>query len=189
MNLRKSLIQTVEVMLVIVFLAGCSVSVTPTTPPTSAVTPTSTVTPTYTPTETHTPRPPTATPLPPAGRIYGKVYLSDSGEPVSGVTMILFSLETGRALGVGETKTDSKGSYFFNDVQPGPYLLMLSLSKIPEYQDYPFCTDHLEEGWHAFLNVYTQEYPITLQAPDMEFAVLAGDNLQKDVDLKGIGCK
>lgn len=126
------------------------------------------------------------------GRIEGRVYRADASQPVFNATLIL--MKTGEGTGTfpanmfAETTTDIQGRYSFAQVVPGPYLLFLSLKNLPEYQNYPFCTDTLPEGWEAILTGDATT-PIALVPPNMEFSIAAGDVIQKDIDMKDVKCE
>ena len=175
------------VTVVALLLSACS---TPT-----AVLPTATpISPTSTPNPTPTPAPPTATPKPSTGRIEGRVYRSDTNQSIANATLILLikSEESGTFAEkiVTVTTTDADGHYSFFAVKPDPYYLWLSLEKIPEYLNYPFCSHSLiPEGWQAYLTGGYPDIPVALIPPNMEFSVAAGDELQKDIDIKVIKCE
>jgi len=175
----------IPVMLVALFLSACS------TP--KAALPTATpVSPTSTPNPTPSPAPPTATPKTTTGGIEGRVYRSDTDQAVANATLILLVKggETGTYAEkiVAVTSTDADGRYSFSAVKPDPYYLDLGLEKLPEYVNYPFCSDGIPEGWQAYLTGYP-DIPVALIPPSMEFSIAAGDVLQKDIDIKVIKCK
>jgi len=142
-------------------------------------------------TSTATGNPPTASPeIPVTGKIEGKVYRSDPDQPIANVTVILI-----REAGTGTfeekivsvTATDLNGNYSLSGVQPASYTLWISLEKIPEFANYPFCSDNVPEDWIAYLTGYSA-IPIALLPPNMEFSVVAGDGLIKDIDMAVIQC-
>jgi hypothetical protein len=174
------------------------ISSTSTPKPTpTAILPTATpISSTSTPKTTPTAAQPTATPKPTTGRIEGRVHRSDTNQPIVNATLYLCCLSnTYFPEGIVATAiTDVQGKYAFNSVPPGQYYIFLGLRGLPEYgppkfQDYPFCSDGIPEGWQAFINTSFKENPIQLLPPNMEFSIAEGDIFQKDVDMKDIKCK
>ncbi|MFH2038021.1 MAG: carboxypeptidase-like regulatory domain-containing protein [Chloroflexota bacterium] len=142
-------------------------------------------------TSTVTTHPPTASPeIPLTGKIEGKVYRSGPDQPIANVTVILIR-EAGSGTFeekiVSVTATDMNGNYSLEGVQPAAYSLWISLEKIPEFANYPFCSDSVPEDWIAYLTGYSV-IPIALLPPDMKISVAAGDELLKDIDMAVIQC-
>jgi hypothetical protein len=72
-------------------------------------------------------------------------------------------------------------------VQPASYSLWISLEKLPEFANYPFCSDNIPEDWIVYLTGY-HLIPLALLPPDMKISVEAGDGLLKDIDMAVIKC-
>jgi hypothetical protein len=142
-------------------------------------------------TATATGIPPTATPGRSAtGKIEGRVYRSDSNQSIANVTVILIS-EGGSGTFeekiVSVTTTDLNGYYSLEAVEPAAYSLWISLEKLPEFVNYPFCSNSIPEDWIVYLTGYSV-IPLALLPPNMEFSVAAGDGLLKDIDMAVIKC-
>jgi hypothetical protein len=142
-------------------------------------------------TATATGIPPTVTPDRSAtGTIEGKVVRSDPNQPMANVTVILISQEgsgTFEEKIVSVTTTDINGSYTLDGVEPAAYSLWISLEKLPEFDNYPYCSTSMPEDWVVYLTGYSA-IPLALLPPNMEFNVASGDVLLKDIDMGVIQC-
>ena len=108
-------------------------------PPTDTPSPSPTITFTLTPTTTNTPSPtttPILSPTPSTGRVEGKVFRSDTNEVIPDATIWLtseievkpFSDDPAQAPStfISETKSDDKGNFLIEAVEPGEYTIELA---------------------------------------------------------------
>src|SRR5574341_2089359 len=115
---------TITSTLLLLFLTAClNPAATPTlvpdtvTPLPRTVTP---VPPSATPAPpTQTPVPPTATPVPTTGKVEGRVFRSDTNEPIEDAIVALHDAALDKD--IADATADAQGYYAFADVKPGAY--------------------------------------------------------------------
>ena len=113
-------------------------------------------------------------PTPTTGKIEGRVFRSDTNEPITNASVSLNRRTSGESKEIAKTTTDAQGNYSFTEVEPGVYSLSAGWSSTCNGPDFFF-----QNGWAVIVSA-GGELVATLEE---EATVAAGDALQKNLDL------
>ena len=166
-------------VLVMLSLLACAVpTALPTPTPTHTAVPSATPTPTPTPTPTRTPTPePTAD----GGRVEGRIYRSDTDQPVG---LVDVALRTADGAEVAVTTADADGYYAFQGVEPGTYLVYIALTfEHPTIEDCESVV--LPLGWSPEFTIRNRQ-PRLSGALGPEFSISGRETVQMD---HGVACE
>ena len=170
-------------MLTLMVIGACRAATS--TPPTATpvpLLPTATSTPlTPTLTATMTPLPPTATPVPTTGMIEGRVWRSDTAEPVAGAVVALSDATTNQD--VAKSTADAQGHYSFIEVKPGTYLLAVTWKFQVQAGSPCQGVDITRDNWFTIVGVQPDSGLLLVATGNEPFAIAAGDLRHQEIDL------